>query len=219
MDDRELEKELQERADGLKTRDFPEVWVEIGGEIQSRSAERRRQKRWILAGAAACLALVCCVGLIIGLYVWPEDTIYYYPGSLGTTAVETDQFETELAKAGIFPVDFFRYEVSSVILLKTNETLETKGGIVGINYDLEDPPFLLEVWFYDRTVIIRDTYLDYDHYFTVNSAQIWYDVKEYDETDGYHCYAVTAKHKGLTYVMEYSVFADDIEEFLTEFFA
>lgn len=220
MDDRELEKELQERADGLKSRDFSEVWAEIGGEIQSRSAERRRQKRWIMAGAAACLVLLCCVGLIIGLYVRPDDKVYFYPGSLGETLMEDlDQFEAELAKVGIFPVDFSRYEVSACALLQTNDTLETKGGAVSINYDLEDPPFLLDVRFYDRTVAVRENYLYYENYFTVNSAQIWYDVKEYDETDGYHCYAVTAKHKGLTYVMEYSVFADDIEEFLTEFFA
>ena len=219
MEDKELEKKLQESADNMKMKEFSAVWADIGGEAQIRSSEKRRQKRWITAGAAACLALVCCVGLIIGLYVRPEDTVYYYPGSLGTTAVEMDKFETELAKAGIFPVDFFRYEVSSVILLKTNDTLKTKGGIVGIGYDLEEPTFLLEVWFYDQTVLIKDTYLGYDHYFTANSAQIWYDVKEYDETDGYRVYAVTAKQKGLTYVMEYAVFTDDIEEFLTEFFA
>ena len=220
MEDKELEKQLQESADNMKMKEFSAVWAEIGGEVQIRSSEKRRQRRWIAAGAAACLALVCCVGLIIGLYVWPKDTVYFYPGSLGETLMkDLDQFEEELAEAGIFPVDFSRYEVSACALLQTNGTLETKGGAVSIGYDLENPVYLADVSFYDQTVSVRENYLHYEHYFTVNSAQIWYDVKEYDETDGYRVYAVTAKHKGLTYVIEYSVFADDIEEFLTGFFS
>ena len=220
MENKELEKKLQESADNIKMKEFSAVWAEIDGGAPTRFSEKRRRKRWIAAGVAACLTLVCCVGLIIGLYVWPKETVYFHPGSLGETLMEDlDQFEAELAKVGIFPVDFSRYEVSACALLQTNETLETKGGAVSIGYDLENPVYLADVNFYDRTVAVRENYLNYEHYFTVNSAQIWYDVKEYDETDGYRVYAVTAKYKNLTYVMEYAVFTDDIEEFLTGFFS
>ena len=221
MENKEVEQELERRAENVEVRDFSLVWKDIEGRVSpKKSANNRRMMRWIASAAAlVCLTVACSIFLprIINQNSGnPERT--YFTDELGSFSLDEVQFYQGLAISGIQHVDFSQYIRSNHALFQT-EDHQTKGGSVQLTDDLNNPTFILAVEFYDDKVKEKPTGSNqYNLSCEANGVTVQYKVKEAYPEESYYVYQMKANYNSVNYYMEYTCFTEDITPFLNEFF-
>lgn len=215
MQNREIEKLLQEKADKTELKEFSVVWEEIKGEIKQPVKEKRfKWKKWfpmVLASTflAVCLALS---PIIINSLTPPEEV--YFTDELSQNNVLKEEMLNGLTQAKILHADLSAYTIESCKLLVTEDN-KVKGAF--FNFYDEQMTFFAEMQLYDKTVDLGlNLDSSYDSTCTINSAEVYYKLKQ--ENAGFYEYTVYAVKGSVQYVMEYTGVGDNLTNFLNEFF-
>ena len=218
MDNKEVEKKIQESADNIEVRDYSLIWNNIKDRVQPEKRNKRRRLLPIVV-SAACVALVCAVAVPVAVNYWGSEpeTVYFYD-ELITETMPLDELCEELSAAGIEYADFSGYEVMGSMLLKTGD-FKVKGGLVELTDDSENPTFFLSLRLYDEDVIVRFVpEIVYDSRHVANGTEVEYTIQE-ATSDGVYVYNIRANYRGADYYMEYTCFTEDITPFLDAFFS
>ncbi len=217
MQDKELEKILQEKADKTEMRDFSLVWEEIKGEITPKQKEKKSfwKNKFFLVFAPALL-IVC---IVLSPLMFQKPTVppekVYFSSELDKELVTEAEMFNGLQEGDVSHVDLSRFVVSDTFLYYTNGR-EVKGAHFNF-FDESRLTFFAIMDFYSDDV---DLNLDMEIYNTniqVNSADVHY--KFNSVNNGYYKYSVYATYNKVKYVIEYSGACDNLMEFLTDFFA
>ena len=221
MEDKELEKNLENSVENIEIRDVSLVWDDIKGRISpKRNTKKRRAIGWFVSVAALiCLTILGSIVLPKVIYSNNEEPeVTYFMDDLGAVAFEENQFYQGLAKAGIKHIDFSRYIGAYHVLFQT-ESNQTKGGSIELSDDLDNPTFFLIVQFYDDKVkgepIVSP---EFEFNYEINGGIVYYRVKEAYPEESWYVYELRANYNSVNYYMEYTCFTEDITSFLKEFF-
>ena len=145
MDNKEVEKKIQESTDNIEVRDYSLIWNNIKDRVQPEKKRKKRRRLLPIAVSAACAAVVCAVAVPIAVrYLSPESETVYFDDELVTETMPLDELCEELTAAGMEYADFSGYEVMGSMLLKTGD-FKVKGGLVELTDDSENPTFFLAV--------------------------------------------------------------------------
>lgn len=220
MEDREIERILQEKADQIKVRDFSEVW----GEIKDQLKEEDRKPKWTwkkwLPIALASAVLVVCIALTPFIIKSstptpqiPEEV--FFTDELIMKDVLSSEMLDRLTQASISHVNLSSYEIGGCTLFITEKNI-----VKGASFDIYNNPttFFSKVQLYDKSVDLgMDLIGLYDQTCKVNSTTVHYKFKQ--ENGGMYEYSVYAIHNNVQYVIEYMGVSDNLSDFLNEFFA
>lgn len=218
MEDKELEKLLQEKADNIKMRDFSEVWNEIKDEIKEPVKEKKfRWKKWlpmIMASAVLVICLALSPVIIKALKPAPNtpQEEVFFTDDLSKTKVSFEDVFTGLAQANISHVDLSGYTLDSTFLFHT-EDLKVKGAKISFY----GSTFIADMQLYDKSVALNlDLDTLYNESCKINSTEVLYKFKQ--ENGGAYDYSIFAVHNNVQYVIEYTGVSDNLVDFLNEFF-
>jgi hypothetical protein len=227
MEDKEIEKRLQDGADNIEVRDFSLVWKDIKPKIVP---QKKKRFHWLPIAASVASVVVAC-SIIIPIALQPHDQPstgdnqgagsseqVYFLDELFLTETTSEDFLNQLTSASINIIDINEYVITSSYLFKS-PTQSVKGGRVELTDDLDLSTFYLTVDFYDKSVKIDELLnKSYDFDYSVNDAMIQYKIKETYPEDGIYIYDIRANFNSVNYFMEYTCFTEDIKPFLDEFF-
>ena len=219
MQDKELEKILQEKADNVKMRDFNDVWDEIKDEIASQKKEKKSffKNRFFLIFAPALL--VICIALTPLFFLKPTPIPpekVYFTEDLIVSTVTVDKLLDGLSLANITHVGLSKYVLTETSLFCAEDGV-AKGARLTF-YDESTMSFFAEMKLYDKSVELNlDLEKLYDTNIQVNSADVYYKFKS--KSSGFYEYSVYATYNNVKYVIEYSGVTDNLMEFLNGFFA
>jgi len=227
MDNKDIEKKLQEGADNIEVRDFSLVWQDIKPKIVPA---RKKHFRWVpVAASVASIVVACSIIIPVALNQNSGPTVnenqnsgssdqFYFSDELLLAEVTPEALMNKLNLAGLDTVDFNRYVISSSYLFKTVEQ-SVKGGKVELTDDLDFATFYLAVDFYDESVRI-DGLLnqEYESDYSINGAMIQYSIKESYPEDSVYIYDIKANYNSINYIIEYTCFTEYIKPFLDKFF-
>ena len=218
MQYKDLEDFLQKKANETKDeRDFSEVWADIKDQIVvEKPVKKFSFKKWlptILASTALVVCLILTPILINVLKPAPEEL--YFADGLETEIVLEDDMLNGLAQSNISHVDLTGYVIDACKLRLTSEDI-VKGAEFTI-YDTSGT-FLSTIKIYDKTVDAKINLQIYNSTYVVNNTtEVKYKLKS--QNGSTYEYSVYAKHNNVQYLMEYTGFADNLIDFLNEFFA
>ncbi len=222
MEDKELERILQEKADNVKMRDFSEVWQEIKGDIEGEKVAPTKTKKvgwkkWLSLSLASCaiiVAIVLAPFLIKEPKIAPEEI--FFTDELSKQIVSVDEMFEGLSQANINHVDFTNYTVYDSILC-FSENNDIKGAEIKL-YSETPICFFAEMYIYDNDVELNvDVEKDYDASCKVNATSAYYKFKQ--EKDGLFYYDIFAVHNTVQYVIEYTGNSNNLMDFLNDFFS
>ncbi len=217
MQDKELEKILQEKADQGKKREFPQVWKDIKGEIvgEEKPPKKFNFKRWFPMMLTSAVLVVCLAftPLIIKSFKPAEEV--YYSEELSSQMVTEEVMLDGLLQSSITHVDLTRYVLESCNLLVTEENV-AKGAF--FRFYNNQTTFFVTTYLYDKQVDLEfDIDKLYDSNCKIGSTTVYY--KFVQDSSGLHEYTAYAVHNDVQYVMQYMGMPDTLEGFLTDFFA
>lgn len=222
MQDKELEKILQEKADQIKIRSFNEVWQDIKSEIEGEKVvptkpKKLGWKKWISLSMASCATIVALILTPILLTNYkPNPEELFYTDELSKQEVSVEDMFEGLSDAGINYADLSNYTIYETLLYLTEDNV-TKGAEIKLISE-NNIPFLAEMKIYAKDVELNlELEKDYDTSCKVNSADVYYKFKQ--EINGLYYYSIYAVYNNVQYVMEYTGFSDNITEFFDSFFA
>ena len=218
MQDKELEKLLQEKADKTELREFSQVWNEIKGEIVSPKPKKEfKWKKWFPMIMASAVLVICLAlsPLIINMLTpnKPQEEVFFTEELIRETVTEKEMFDG-LATAKITLIDTSKYILEGVKLLVTE-----KNQVKGASFSFYNDPttFLAEMRIYHKSVDLNlDTDILQWTIYTVGSTNIRY--KFLQESEGLYDYSVYAVHNSVQYFIEYTGLSDNLIDFLNEFF-
>ncbi len=216
MQDKELEKIIQEKANKSQMRDFSLVWDEIKDEIKPKQKEKKAiwKKKFFLIFAPALLVFCIAISpLFFQKPTLPEEKVYY-SDELGIQTVTVQETLDGLSSANLLKVNLNKYYLDDTRLYCTDD-LKVKGAQCKIFYDEGNLSFYATMILYDKSV---DTKVNLDLYDTicqVNSANVYYKSNSINGCE----YSVYAICDGVQYLIEYTGATDNLMEFLTDFFA
>ena len=219
MQDKELEKILQEKAEKTEMREFSQVWQEIKGEIQPPVKEKKFSfKKWFPMIMASAVVIICLAfsPLIINALkpapdVPPQEEVFFTE-ELSKLEVPFEDAISGLAQANISHVDISKYTIVSTFLYYTEEM-----SVKGVYLSLYGSTFIVVMSFYDTSVDLNLELENlYDKTCKINSTDVLYKFKQ--ESGGVYEYSIFAVHNNVQYVIEYSGISDNLQEFLNEFF-
>ncbi|MBE5734482.1 MAG: hypothetical protein E7347_05490 [Clostridiales bacterium] len=218
MQDKELEKILQEKADKIEMREFSEVWDKLKDKVAPERKEKKSifKNKFFLAFVPSLLAI--CIILTPFLFFKPTPTPeeVFYSDELNLVSVTKQEAFDGLLNANITHVDLSGYVFYDTSLYYT-EKMEVKGAYLEF-YNENPSTFIAKMDLYDKSVDLNlDIEALYDTNCNVNSANVFYKFKSADS--GFYEYSVYATHNNVKYVIEYSGITDNLMEFLTDFFA
>lgn len=214
MQEKELEKVLQEKADNTKMREFSEVWKEIKDEVVSEKKEKKSilKNKFFLAFAPAFLA-ICIVLTPLFFLLNPSEEKIYLSDQLIATSVTEKEMLDGLLNASIVHADLSEYIIFNANIYYTEE-MEVKGAC----FSFYQETFFAEMKLYDKSVELNlDINNLYDTNCKVNSADVYYKFKSAES--GFYEYSVYATCNNVKYLIEYSGVTDNLMEFLNDFFA
>ena len=217
MQEREIEKILQQKADEIELREFSQVWEEIKGEIDQPEKKKVRWKKW-LPMALASAVLVVCIALspmiIKALKPAPPNEEVFFADVLSGQGVLENEMLDGLVQAQISHVNLSKYTLQNCKLLITEDNK-----IKGASATIYNNPttFFAEMIIYHKSVDADIKIATYDTQCKVNSADVYYKLKQ--ESGGMYEYSVYAVHNKVQYVIEYTGFSNNLTEFLNDFFA
>ena len=220
MEDKELERILQEKADNVKVRNFSEVWQEIKGEIEGEKViptktKKLGWKRWLSLLLASCTIMVA---IILAPFLLkepkPAPEEIFYTDELSKQIVSVDELFDGLSQSNITHVDFSNYTVYDSILCLSEDN-EIKGAEIKLYCDTGISFFALMQLYTTDVELNIEAEKDYDESYISNSLRAYYSLKDSSAEYIYDIYAVC---NGVQYVIEYTGLSDNITEFLETFF-
>ena len=184
MQDKELEKLLQEKADKTEMREFSQVWEEIKGEIVSPKPKREfRWKKWFPMIMASAVLVICLAlsPLIINMLTpnKPQEEVFFTE-ELNSEIVTEEEMLNGLQQGQILHVDISKYLISDTMLFLTE-----KNQVKGASFSFYNDPttFLAEMRIYHKSVDLNlDTDILQWTIYTVGSTNIRY--KFLQESEG-----------------------------------
>ncbi len=218
MQDKELEKILQEKADKIEMREFSEVWDKLKDKVAPEKKEKKSilKNKFFLAFVPSLLAI--CIILTPFLFfkpTQPQEKIYL-DDELTLVSVTKQEAFDGLLNANINHVDLNDY-IFYITSLCYTEKMEVKGAYFEF-YNENPSTFFAKMKLCDKSVDLNlDIEALYDTNCKVNSANVFYKFKSADS--GFYEYSVYATHNKVKYLIEYSGMTDNLMEFLTDFFA
>ncbi len=218
MQDKELEKLLQEKADKTEMREFSQVWEEIKGEIVSPKPKREfRWKKWFPMIMASTVLVICLAlsPLIINILTpnKPQEEVFFTEELIRETVTEEEMLNG-LSTAQMMHIDLSSYIVDGCKLFLTE-----KNQVKGASFSFYNYPttFIANIRIYHKSVDLNlDTDLLQGTIHTVGSTNIRYKFKQ--ENDGIYKYNIYAVHNSVQYLIEYTGLSDNLIDFLNEFF-
>ncbi len=219
MQDKDLEKILQQKADNVPQKDFSIVWEEIKGEIKQPEKKKKfGWKKWFPMALASAVLVVCLALspiIINGLMppeVPPEEI--YYSDELSKQDVLESEMLNRLLEANISHVNLSEYTLENCKIVVTDDN-KIKGAVFTL-YDVA-MTYYAEMSLHHNSVDLRlDLQVAYDTIYKVNNTDVHYKFKQ--ENSGFYEYSIYALHNGVKYLIEYSGASNDITVFLNEFF-
>lgn len=220
MENKDLEQELQKRAENIEVEDFSLIWENIKDRGAVVYRERRLISRWLpVIASAVCVALVCVVAIPIALSLSQPDEppMDFFSNQLVSETLAVEEIYAQLSEAEINHVDLTGFNGDIGLLLKTAKHV-VKGALIEFTDNLDNPTFYLSLRLYSDDVKVTDVVVVYDFSYSVNGAVIEYRVKEAYPEDSIYIYDIQANYHHVNYYIEYTCFTDDITPFLNEFF-
>lgn len=217
MQDKELEKILQEKADKTEMRDFSLVWEEIKGEITPKQKEKKPfwKKKFFLIFAPTLLAVCIAFSPLINKLFNPIEEVFY-SDELGMESVTAKEVIDGLSGASIFCDNLSKYTIIEPYLYY-NEAMDVKGSRMEF-YNENPTTMFAKMKLYASNVELNlDVESLYNTHCQVNSADVYY--KFISSDSGFYEYSVYATYNGVKYLIEYSGISDNLMEFLADFFA
>ncbi len=217
MQDKELEKILQEKADKTEMRDFSLVWDEIKDEITPKEKEKTSiwKKKFFLIFAPSLLVICIAISSIFFFKPTPPSDKIYFNDQLIKNSATLNDAMSGLSNANIPHVDLSRFGFTDTCLYYTDK-MEVKGGYFEF-YNENPTTFFAKMQLYDKSVQLNlDIENLYDTTCKVNSADVYYKFKT--NSSGFYEYSIYAIHNKVQYLIEYSGVTDNLVEFLTDFF-
>jgi len=218
MQYKDLEDFLQKKADETKDeRDFSEVWADIKDQIiEEKPVKKFSFKKWLPTILASTALVVCLILTPILINVLkPAPEILYFADNLTRQDVLESEMLSELSQSSIDHVDLTGYVLDGCSIWVTEDN-QVKGASFTM-YDTSGT-FLSTIKIYDKTVDAKINLKIYNSTYVVNNTtEVKYKLKS--QNGSTYKYSVYAKHNNVQYVMEYTGFADNLTDFLNEFFA
>ncbi|MBQ8196633.1 MAG: hypothetical protein IJZ73_01080 [Clostridia bacterium] len=221
MQDKELERILQEKADKTEMRPFSEVWEDIKGDVVQPEPKKKKfeLKKWLPMSLAATF-LVACIAvtpiIIESLKPLPPQEELFFTDELVIQNTTKEEMFQGLSSAQIHHVDLSSYSFDSCKLYYTENNV-VKGAEFNFYENVPIPSFFAKMRIYDKSVDLNLDLAKYDTIVKVNSADVHY--KFNGQNGGMYQYEVYAVHNSVQYAIEYNGFADNLMEFLNDFFA
>ena len=220
MEDKEIEKLLQDSADNIPTRDFSEIWDNIKDVIEKEQPPKKAPaitfKRLLPIILSACLVLCCAIGIPVYLhYVNLPTEIIYYEDELGEDPVSQTEFLYGLSETNVEFIDFSKYSLSECVLYKTTDKEEVKGGKVDV---ADNSSFIAKLKFYHKSVKLDQADVTYDNNYTTTGGVVT-EYKLASSESGIYVYKIKANYKSVNYFIELTCFSQDITPFLNNFFS
>ena len=216
MQDKELEKILQEKADKTEMRDFSLVWDEIKDEITPKEKEKTSiwKKKFFLIFAPTLLVICITLSTLFFIKPTPSPEEIFFAERLIKNSTTLNDAMSGLSNANIPHVDLSRFGFLDTCLYCTDK-MEVKGGYFEF-YNENPTTFLAKMDLYDKSVDLKVNLDLYDTNCQVNSANVYYKFKT--NSSGFYEYSVYATFNKVQYLIEYSGVTDNLMEFLTDFF-
>lgn len=214
MQDRELEKILQEKADKTEMREFSQVWDEIKDEVVFEKREKKSifKNRFFLTFAPMVLAICIVLTPLLFLNSTPQEKIYFSDELVLTPVAEKEMFD------GLLNAKISHVDLSEYIIVETNLYQTDKKESKGAHFSFYHETFFAKMRLYDKSVELNlDINSLYDTKCKVNSADVYYQFKS--AGSGFYEYSIYATYNKVKYVIEYFGATDNVMEFLNEFFA
>lgn len=232
----QIENILKKSADDIKIKSFADRWKDIESRLDFNRGEEAVQKEKVpvlvtqntgsggsgnrsssirrnIICIALCLCFVIILAILVPVFVKESEPAYFEPSELIYGFVSEEEFYETVKNSGIDIVDINRYKYEEFSLLKTVSG-EIHGGKFSIN-DM-DNMMIIQVTFYSSSVIISDTEFINANKHQISDTEILY--KKLDNVDLIQ-YKALAKHNNVTYLIEYMSLADNLLDFLDQFFA
>ena len=128
MEDKEIEKKLQDGADNIEVRDFSLVWKDIKPKIVT---SKKKRSYWMpIAASVASVVIACSIIIPVALQSHDQPSTgdnqgagsseqVYFLDELLLLETTTEDFFNQLTTASIKLVDINNYVISSSYLFKT----------------------------------------------------------------------------------------------------
>ncbi len=219
MQDKDLEKILQQKADSVPQKDFSIVWEEIKEEIKQPEKKKKfGWKKWFPMVLASAVLVVCLAlsPVIINSLMPPKapQEEVFFSDELSKQDVLEEEMLNGLLQANINHVSLVEYELDDCKLLLTEDNK-----IKGASFNMYNNPttFYSKIKLHHKSVDLSvDLNVAYDTIYKVNTTDVYYKFKQ--ESSGLYEYSIYALHNGVKYLIEYSGASNDITVFLNEFF-
>ena len=150
MEERNVEKQLQEYADNLKKKDFSERWEVIKDKIQpsedgvrdevlceqkvvastcgSRSESGRVKKKALFFSGLIVLLIAVCLAIVLPIMLRKPQERFLALADLNSKDVSQSQFEDELSRSGLKIIDLSSYESDMFYILVAEDNKVMGGG-------------------------------------------------------------------------------------------
>ncbi len=222
MENKDIERKLQESVENIETREFSEIWEEIKGDIKPAPKNTRRKIRWWVAAASVAGAIaICAVTLpkLVPSSVGEDSSApAYLQEELQVVPTEIEAFSSALEREKISCLDLTKYVVNSSCLYETKEGV-AKGGKLELTDNASNSTFYLTIQLYGKDVVV-DKYADivYEQVYSVNGITFEYRLKDSYPENSIYIYEIKAEHQSTQYYMGYTCFTEDITPFLDGLF-
>ncbi|MCM1438728.1 MAG: hypothetical protein NC131_05890 [Roseburia sp.] len=233
----EIENILKDKAKIIETKSFKERWQKIESKLEFNSEQKEFVEEEIpvlaIQGAEGakfpnkqfnykskiilitlCFVIAIILAIIIPLSLRRLEPVYFEPDELIQELVSEDTFYESIEKSKLDIISLSKYNSEEFSLLKSNLGTVCGGKfVINDEYNLA----LVNVTFYSSEVQISNfEYNDVDNY-TLPNTEIYY--KKINENSELVEYIALAKHKNITYELEYLSFNENITVFFDEFFS
>lgn len=228
MQDRDIEEQLKTSADKITVKSFSERWDAIKERISIEERQQEvltensvlatsdgtvtrsfghKKRNTLIIVLSMIFSCILILSIVLPLTLQKKDTGFLIIDDLREKYVSEEQFYKDINDAGYETVNFSKFYVVSYLILTTADG-DVKGGIV--NVVNEDTGYISIITFYDRSVEVTESDLNYNIY-NFSGTEIKYNTRFADEI--YSTYAFT-RYKDLYYQIQ----CDSVEDNCTLIF-
>lgn len=232
----QIENILNDKAKIIETKSFEERWQKIESKLEFDSKQKEFVEEEIpvlaIQGAEGakfhnnhfnykikiitilCFFIAIILAIIVPLSLRSSEPVYFDPDELIQELVSEDIFYESIEKSKLDIVSLSKYKSEEFSLLKSNSGTVCGGKFI-IND--EDNLALINVTFYSSEVQVSNAEYNNAEKYSLNNTEIYY--KRIGENTELVEYIALAKHKKITYELEYLSFYENITGFFAEFFS
>lgn len=227
MEEKEVERILQNAADHILIPEYKEVYAAIEGQLGTPVRHRGiyLSRRWKTIIASACCGVLIGGAVMIPVVSHfkgiPGPKLYYTDELIVVQVRSINEFLYKLEEQEIDVVDFSSYNLVNKRLFETPEEHLIRGGYVEFYTGEIDISSFATISFYEENIVVDESrYNDYTEVYQVDNGSVKYQLKEEIEAEGatYYDYVSYAKYNNVTYIIDYLSPTNDITEFFDSLF-